>query len=279
VSTFVAALRYEFRMQVRKRTVWLVPGLTMVLMVLVSSVLRDLFDPVEGRRVAKDAMVGLGIQLNVLLPIGYGCLLADRLIRDDRLRVAPILDATPAPHGPRLLGKYLGTAAATALPIAAIYAALAVAYAVHRSSLAALGWAPLTFALVMVPGLLLVAAVALTVPLTMPAPLFRVLLVGYWIWGNLIPPDLVPTLAQSVIQPIGGYAINALLGFRGPDGDATLSGPEPDATLNFLRPEPTVATGWLSIAILLALAGAALAWGQALRTRRAEGLSLIGRAT
>jgi hypothetical protein len=38
--------------------------------------------------------------------------------------------------------------------------------------------------------------------------------------------------------------------------------------LNFLRPEPTALAGWLSIAILLALAAAALAGGQALRTRR-----------
>jgi ABC-2 type transport system permease protein len=270
VSTFVAATRYEFRMQVRKRAVWVVPGLTILALLLIgSSLLRDLFDPVEGRTVARDAIVGLGIQLNALLTIVYGCLLADRLVRDDRLRVAPILDATPASPGARLLGKYVGAAAATAVPILAVYAALAVAYAVHRSSPAALGWAPLMVLLVMVPAWLFVAAFALTVPLAMPPPLFRVLFVGYWVWGNLVPPDLMPTLAQSIVQPVGGYAINALLGFHGPAGDpATLSGPEADATLNFLRPEPTAVTGWLSIAILLALAAAALAGGQALRARR-----------
>jgi hypothetical protein len=280
VSTFVAALRYEFRMQVRKRAVWLVPGLTILVLLLIgSSLLRDLFDPVEGRTVAKAAIVGLGIQLNALLPIVYGCLLADRLVRDDRLRVSPILDSTPASQRARLLGKYVGTAAATALPILVVYTALAVAYAVHRSSPAALVWEALTVALVMAPALLFVAAFALTVPLTMPPPLFRVLFVGYWIWGNLVPPDMMPTPAQSVFAPVGGYAINELLGFHGYNGDeATLSGPEPGATLNFLRPEASATTAWLSIAILLALAAAALAWGQALRTRRAEGLSLIGRA-
>jgi ABC-2 type transport system permease protein len=279
VSIFLAVLRYEFRMQVRKGAVWLVPGLSLLLLLLVSSLLLDLFDPEEGLRVSKDAMVGLGLQLNALLSIGYGCLLADRLIRDERLRVAPILDATPAPQWPRLLGKYFGTAAATAVPIVAIYAGLAGAYAVHRSTPAPLGWALLIFALVILPGMLFVAAFALTVPLTMPPPLFRVLFVGYWIWGNLAPPDLMPTLARSIVQPVGGYPVNALLNNYGPDGDAFLAGPIPGATLNFLRPEPTAATGWLSIAILLALAAAALAWGQALRTRRAEGLSLIGRAT
>jgi hypothetical protein len=271
MSAFVAALRYEFRMQVRKRAVWLVPALTVLLFLLIGgSLLRDLFDATEGRTIAKAAMIDLGLQLNVLLPIGYGCLLADRLIRDDRLRVTPILDATPARKGPRLLGKYLGAAAATAIPIVAIYATLAVAYAVHREAPAALGWALVTFGLVILPGLLFVAAFALAVPLIMPAPLFRVLFVGYWIWGNVIGPDMVPTLARSVIQPIGGYPINALLDYYGGDGGMVLAGPVSGAMLNFLRPEPTALAGWLSIGVLLALAAAALAGGQALRAHRAR---------
>ena len=269
MTIFVAALRYEFRMQVRKRSVWLVPALTALLFLLIGgSLLRDLFDPEEARRVAKAAMIDLAIQLHALLTIGYGCLLADRLIRDDRLRVAPVLDATPAPRGPRLLGKYLGAAAATAIPIVVLYTALAVAYAVYWGQPAALSWALLTFGLVMVPGLLFVAAFALALPLVMPAPLFRVLFVGYWVWGNLIGPQLMPTLARTVIQPIGGYQVNALLDHYGGEGDMVLAGPVPGATLNFLRPEPTTFTGWLSVAVLLALAAAALAGGQALRIRR-----------
>lgn len=268
-TTFVAALRYEFRMQVRKRAVWLVPALTILLFLLIgASLLRDLFDASEGQVTAKTAMVDLGLQLNALLPIGYGCLLADRLIRDDRLRVASILDATPARQGPRLLGKYLGTATATAIPIVLIYAILAVAFAVHSGAVAALGWALATFGLVIVPALLFVAAFALAVPLVMPAPLFRVLFVGYWLWGNLVEPDLMPTLSHSVIQPIGGYPINALLDNYGRDGDQVLAGPDPGALLNFLRPEPTALAGWLSIAILLALAAGALAGGRTLRAHR-----------
>jgi ABC-2 type transport system permease protein len=168
VTTFEAALRYEFRMQLRKRSVWLVPAVSVLLFLLLGgSLLRDLFDAVEARTAGKAAMIDLGIQLNALLPIGFGCLLADRLIRDDRLRVAPVLDATPARSAPRLLGKYLGAAGATAMPIVAIYAALAVAYTIYQGELGALGWAAATFGLVMVPGLLFVAAFALTVPLVL----------------------------------------------------------------------------------------------------------------
>ncbi|MEV4508144.1 hypothetical protein AB0K00_04210 [Dactylosporangium sp. NPDC049525] len=269
MTVFGASLRYEFRMQVRKRAVWIVPALTIVLFLLIGgSLLRDLFDPAERPAEARVAVVGLAIQVHGLLSIGFGCLLADRLVRDDRLRVAPILDATPAGPGARLLGKYLGAAAATAVPILVVYFGFAAAYAVDTGAPAALGWALAATGVVIVPGLLFVAAFALVVPLVMPAPLFRVLFVGYWLWGNLPGPDMMPTLAGTLIHPLGGYPLDVLLDFHGIDGEDTLAGPVPGATLNFLRPDPTPATAWLSIAVLLALAAAALAGGHVLRARR-----------
>jgi hypothetical protein len=268
--TFRACLRYEFRMQIRKRSVWIVPALTVVLFLLIGgSLLRDLFDPDERSAEARIAVVGLAVQVHGLLTIGFGCLLADRLIRDDRLRVAPILDATPARPGARLLGKYAGTAAATAVPVLVVYLGFATAYAVHTGAPHALGWALTACAVVMVPGLLFVAAFALVVPLIMPAPLFRVIFVGYWIWGNVVPPDAMPTLANTLIHPLGGYPLGVLLDFHGIDDDAVLAGPVAGATLNFLRPEPTTTTAWLSIAVLLVLAAAALVGGHTVRARRA----------
>jgi ABC-2 type transport system permease protein len=268
--TLGASVRYEFRMQVRKRSVWIVPALTVVLFLLIGgSLLRDLFDPAERPDAARTAVVGTAVQVYGLLSIGYGCLLADRLIRDDRLRVAAVLDATPSGPGARLVGKYIGAGAATAVPILAVYFGLATAYAVDTGALHALGWALATCAVVIVPGLLFVAAFALAVPLIMPAPLFRVMFVGYWLWGNVVPPDMMPTLAETLIHPLGGYPLDALLDFHGIEGEDNWAGPVPGATLNFLRPDPTPTTAWLSIAVLLVLAAAALAGGHAVRARRA----------
>jgi ABC-2 type transport system permease protein len=268
--TLGASVRYEFRMQVRKRSVWIVPALTVVLFLLIGgSLLRDLFDPAERPDAARTAVVGMAVQVYGLLSIGYGCLLADRLIRDDRLRVAAVLDATPSGPGARLVGKYIGAGAATAVPILAVYFGLAAAYAVDTGAPHALGWALATSAVVIVPGLLFVAAFALAAPLVMPAPLFRVMFVGYWLWGNVVPPDMMPTLARTLIHPLGGYPLDALLDFHGIEGDDTWAGPVPGATLNFLRPDSTPATAWLSIAVLLVLAAAALAGGHAVRARRA----------
>jgi len=271
LHTFGASLRYEFRMQVRKRSVWLVPALTLVLFLLIGgSLLRDLFDPDERPAEARLAVVGLAVQVHALLSIGFGCLLADRFVRDDRLRVAPILDATPAGPGARLLGKYLGAGAATAIPIVVVYFGLATAYAVHAGAPDAFGWALAACGVVIVPGLLFVAAFALVVPLVMPAPLFRVIFVGYWLWGNLAPPEMMPTLAGTLIHPLGGYPLTALLDFRGIDDDGALAGPVPGAALNFLRPDPTPTTAWLSIGVLLVLTAAALTGGHALRAHRAR---------
>ena len=111
---------------------------------------------------------------------------------------------------------------------------------------------------------------SLVVPLIMPAPLFRVLFVGYWLWGNVVPPDMMPTLSGSLLHPIGGYPLDALLDFHGIDGKDTVAGPVPGAALNFLRPDSTPLTAWLSIGVLLVLAAAALAAANALRARRAR---------
>ena len=185
--------------------------------------------------------------------------------------MAPILDATPARRAPRLLGKYLGAAAATAIPILVVYCGLAVAYAVTPARRRALRLGAGHLRLVIVPGLLFVAAFALTVPLIMPAPLFRVLFVGYWLWGNVVAPDMMPTLARTLVHPIGGYPLNALLDFHGYDGDRHLSGPVPGATLNFLRPEPT-AVDRLAVhrACCSALAPPRSPAASALRARRAS---------
>jgi ABC-2 type transport system permease protein len=268
---FGASLRYEFRMQIRKRSVWIVPGLSVLLFLLIGgSLLRDLFDPAERAPEPRTAVVGLAVQIHGLLAIGFGCLLADRLVRDDRLRVAPILDATPARPAARLLGKYLGAGTATAVPILVVYFGFAGAYAIDAGAPEALGWALAAVGLVFVPGLLFVAAFALAVPLVMPAPLFRVIFVGYWLWGNVVTPDMMPTLARTLVHPLGGYPLAALLDFHGIDGEDSWAGPLPGATLNVLRPDPTPATAWLSIGLLLALAAAALAGGHALRARLAR---------
>lgn len=255
-----ATARYELRMMLRKRSLWIALGIIVALTGLASS--RQLGDVVRDED-ARNAMASTALLVNLFLPVGYGSLLADRLVRDQRLGVAPILDATPASPVARLLGKYVGACGAVLVPLATVYFGFAIVYTVVSGRLAGLGWALAGFAVVLLPAALFVGAFALAVPLIMPAALFRVLFVGYWFWGNAIQPTAMPTLSQTVVSPIGAYPLHVLLGHR----DLVEPGPAPGATLNFLRPEPTPATAWLSIGILLILAALALGAAHKLRTR------------
>jgi ABC-2 type transport system permease protein len=258
----ITTARYELRMMLRKRSMWITMGIIVVLAGLIS-----VEDVGRGIREdgAKDVVADAALLMNLLLPVGYGCLLADRLIRDRKLGVEPILDATPASPLARLFGKYLGVCAAAAVPIAVVYFGFAAVYAVAVGGPAALGWALATFVAVLLPAVLFVGAWALAVPLLIPAPLFRVLFIAYWFWGNAISPAAMPTLAQTLVTPIGDYPLTGFFGYRGGDGSG--AGPEPGASLNFLRPEPTPATAWLSIGILLAIAALVLYGAAAVRAR------------
>lgn len=256
-----AALRYEFRMQIRKRSMWISYAVIVALLALLGGrTLGGVLDDPD----AKQTMAMAALLFNIVLPVAYGCFLADRLVRDDRLGVAAILDATPTSAGGRLAGKYLGSCAAAAVPLAILYFGFAAVHAATAGGVVALAWAAALFATVILPAVLFVGAFALVVPLLIPAPLFRVLFVGYWFWGNSISPKGMPTLAQSIVAPAGTYPIQELFGY---DGGGQLAGPVPGAMFNFLRPEPSIATAWLSIGVLLALATLVLTAAPALRAR------------
>lgn len=238
-------IRYEFLMQIRKRSLWLSTAVLALAMVVLQGERGPRYAPPDTP--ARIVMTNWAVLLTILLPIGFGMVLADRLVRDRRLGVGRILDSLPT--GPRALvaGKYLGSVAATAVPsLAALLLAAVVEFAARRD-VALFGWAMVAFALVMVPGLLFVGAFAVVTPMLITAPLFRVLFVGYWFWGNMLSPLFLPSLTGTLICPIGDYAASWLLGqtalYAGTDG-----------ILPWLRPEPGAAAAGASIGALLLLA-------------------------
>jgi ABC-2 type transport system permease protein len=109
------------------------------------------------------------------------------------------------------------------------------------------GWAVLAFTVVLLPGLAFVTGFALVGPLVLSAPLFRVLFVGYWFWGNMLSPDFLPSLTGTLLTPIGDYPASWLMTER------ALYAGEP-GWLSFLRPAPDGTSALLSI-LLLVLGG------------------------
>ncbi|MEU0478194.1 hypothetical protein ABZ260_03270 [Streptosporangium sp. NPDC006013] len=273
----IATFRYEFRMQIRRPVLWIVYGLTFAALVAIEPKTYATLNLGGGEgTVPNTAMIASATIHMTLLTIVYGCLLADRLVRDRRLGVIGVLDTTPTGHTARLAGKYLGTCAATASPIALAYFGRAVAYAITEGEPSALGWAVAMFVGAIVPGLLFVGALALAGPLLMPPMLFQVLFVVYWFWGNLIPPSMMPTLSHTILSPNSKYVAYGLLGYPMPEQppgiivppEYLVYGPWPGASLNFLRPAATepVALLWIGVMIVLAIFVLSLARLHAIRT-------------
>lgn len=240
-SALRGAAFYEFRMQLRRRAVWIVP--------LVVSVVAffDAFGPWPDPNYTTlpERVAAWAQAVQSLLPIGVGVLLADRLPRDRRTGVGELLEATPAAVGGRLLGKFAGATVATFVPILAIYAVGVGLVAADERDWRTIPLALLAFLSINLPGLLFVAAFSVVCPALIWVPLYQFLFVGYWFWGNVMPPDLgIPTLNGTLLTPIGDFMT---AGFFGASGTWVLAA------------EPW--QGALSILLLLGAAAAALAAG------------------
>jgi hypothetical protein len=73
-----------------------------------------------------------------------------------------------------------------------------------------------TFTAIVLPGILFISAFSIACPAILWVPLYQFLFVGYWFWGNLLPPSFgIPTLSATILTPIGGYMT---AGFFGGDG-------------------------------------------------------------
>lgn len=206
MRTVTAAARYECRMQLGKRAVWIVTGLLGVLL-LASKI------PHWDRTNTLSGDVGIYAELfNILVPVTFGALLADRAARDRRLGVAELLDSLPASPTARAWGKYAGSVAACLLPVLAVWliALTRYAFTAHTWRVLPLGLA--AFAVIELPALVFVGSFALTCPSWLGAPPFRVLFVGYWFWGNLVTAKVMPSLSGTWLSPLGDYARVALLG-------------------------------------------------------------------
>ena len=263
LSVTGGVLRYEFLMQFRRRSVWLVLVFVSVLgfglwVSLVSA------HPVSSPRsvslpqtTAHDLVLYLAQFSAWFLPLGAGLVLADRLARDKKLQVSELLDTFPGSLGARLLGKYLGSTLATLAPMVLIYLS-GVGYVLARfHSPQSLLLAFEAFAAILLPGTLFAAGLSVALPAFLKVPLYQILFVGYWFWANLMSPRFkIPTLVGTMLNATGPWAQEAFFHFQ----------------WVFLVLHPTVWQGMASIALLVGLGGLAvcaawlfLRWEQTLR--------------
>ena len=205
-----AVFRYEFLMQIRRPAAWLTTlGITLLVLLLLARL------ALPGDSAAQNSFTlaaRLFTPLGYFLPIVFGILMADRLPRERRLNTAELLDSLPVSPAAWLWGKYLGAAVATAVPIAIAYLAVAALAALRLGEATLVLAFPAVFLGVTLPGLLLVAAYSVACTEVLPTSLYSILFVGYWFWGNVLPPSRLPTMSCTPLTPIGKYAAVGLFG-------------------------------------------------------------------
>jgi ABC-2 type transport system permease protein len=233
LSCFWGALRYEFRMQIHRLALWI--PFAFFLLVLFGILL---IAPPNARtaltQLSKFSMRAVIInwtnELNTILPILFGVLLADRLPRDRKTHVEELLTTLPGSSAARLSGKYLGTVLATLMPILIVYFSGLLYILINTGNFTALPWGLAAIASVILPGLLFIGAFSIACPLFIWTPVYQFLFVGYWFWGNLFPPDTaIPTLSGTILTPVGGYPASA---FFKADFLANTHGQIPPATIS-----------------------------------------------
>lgn len=208
MATLRGAAAYEFRMQVRRPALWI--GLV-TLGLLQALGAWSLFQPSPADGIAP-SLADWALGMTYFIPYGVAALLADRLPRDGRLGVDQVLDALPASPIARLYGKWAGTTAATLLPVLLVYLLGAGYLTVRLGSASVLAFAPVVFAAVALPGLLVVAALSVPLPALLWVPAYQVGFAVLWIWWTQMRPELLASPSDTFWNPNGWAAATRLFG-------------------------------------------------------------------
>ena len=208
LSTLYGAARYGFRMQIRRLALWLAMILVALLMIGLMTRLPGFMDTLThlaNYPIVETVAYWANI-INFLLPAVAALMLADRLIRDRRTHVDELLKTFPASRTAHLSGKYLGSTLATLTPMALIYLLGIIDILIQTHNLQVLAVALAAFAAIILPGMLFVGAFSLALPAIMWLPLYQFLFIGYWFWGNLYKVRNIPSISNTILTPVGGYA-------------------------------------------------------------------------
>jgi hypothetical protein len=264
-STVAGALRYEFGMQIRRRSVWFVLGLLSALIIPLWLLFSncdlhgcyqhqgDAGPLVWAPPMPSSAVLQWTQFVAALLPVGVGLVLADQLARDRSLHVDEVLSAAQGSLGARLFGKFFGGTLAT---VAVFYFAAIVYVVTQAPDGAVIPLAVSAFAAIIVPAVVFVAGFSIAIPIVLRVPVYQFLFIGYWFAANLMSPKIgLPSLTYTWLNATGPWAQEGLFNFR--------------ALLPL--PHATAAGAYASIALLIGLGVAAIwsAWGY-MRWRQAN---------
>jgi ABC-2 type transport system permease protein len=213
MSNFLGALRYEFIMQIRRRTIWITFLFFAVFVYALAG--QGNWSHWQGNKSVIDSFADWTVVTNLLLPLALGTLLADRFRRDQSTHVDELLNTLPVTITARGFGKYIGNLCATLVPLFLIYLGGIGVVVYHWQAIqgwgTVLGQLPVALGLfltVVLPGAIFVAGFSLAIPVIVWVPLYQLLFVCYWFWGNALDPTRgIPSLSGTILTPLGGYML------------------------------------------------------------------------
>jgi ABC-2 type transport system permease protein len=212
-ASFLGALKYEFRMQLHRRATWIT---FIALGLFFTQFHQPWFRPITTPASAS-IIYWAGI-VQSFLAVAAGLLLADRLSRDRRTKVDELLNTLPCTISTRIFGKYLGSTIATLIPMLTIYCIGIVYILVRWHSIQELPLALASFSAIVIPGVMFIGAFSIACTAIIWVPLYQILFVGYWFWGNLLPNLGIPTLSTTILTPVGGYMCTGFFNPQGQEG-------------------------------------------------------------
>jgi len=213
LSAFLGVFRYEFKMQIRRKSLWIAfAGFTLLLLSNAFTVLHSPERSITTLPLVQ-LVAAVTLELNWLPAIGIGVFLADRFPRDRSSKVDELFETTPGALHTRLAGKYFGSVLASIVPAFLIYCIIIGILAFYKQTLLIFPIAFVSYAVIVVPGILFIAAFTLFCTSVLWIPLYQFLFVGYWFWGNMLSPNAgLPTLTGTILTPIGGFICAGIFG-------------------------------------------------------------------
>ncbi|HMB23294.1 MAG: ABC transporter permease [Chloroflexota bacterium] len=235
MSQLLGVMRHEFSMSIRRPGFWISYILLGLFYVVASvtptvgkeEILRpDQIWPEAGHVV---------FMYNIFLPLLAGILAADRMQRDVRTGVHELQRSAPLSISTYVLAKYLGVLFSVLLPafiIVFMVGALVVVRGI--APLSFFGPLLLAFLTIAVPSHAFVTAFSLACPLVMPLRVYQVLFTGYWFWGNLLSPQVFPTISDTVLNAAGQYQLQGFFGMYFDASNMETHFTAPEAVINLV---------------------------------------------
>lgn len=211
MSRFLGITLYEYRMSLRRWGIWLAFGLLTMFYFFTLLAPGDAPASYTKDLLMQEAAFST-FRLNLFMPVIAGIILADRLVRDQKLGVNELQNSTPLGWWQYILGKYFGGLLSILTPVFLGILLLSGGYLI-------LGWPMLilprmlvAFLVINVPAYAFITAFSLACPLVMPVRVYQILFTGYWFWGNFLNPNVFPTLADTLLTPGGKIAMEGFFG-------------------------------------------------------------------